>query len=131
MGHRSEAYEKFGKISARTDDTLELATVENLRTGPVLVSFSASWDRVRWEAALHASPNAGWSEAAMATHWECGLAGANFYDGERVEPRIQCFEVGAAAVSDIQACLARMWLGRIRRRILPPVIVHFLLSALT
>ena len=69
----------------------------------------ASWTAVRREAALHASPNAGWPEAAMAYALGVRLGGGNSYDGKRVELPVFNASGRAAAIADIQTSLTRMW----------------------
>jgi adenosylcobinamide-phosphate synthase len=96
-------------MSARTDDLLNWLPARICALVLCLFRTPASWARVRREAALHASPNAGWPEAAMAYALGVRLGGPNYYDGERVELPVFNASGRAAAVSDIQACLARMW----------------------
>jgi adenosylcobinamide-phosphate synthase len=109
VGHRTEAYEKFGKMSARTDDLLNWLPARICALVLCLFRCPASWTIVRREAALHASPNAGWPEAAMAYTLGVRLGGPNYYDGERVELPVFNAAGRAAAVSDIPASLDRMW----------------------
>ena len=81
VGHRNERYEGFGKISARADDVLNWVPARLC----ALISESScgfrNWRRICREAAAHASPNAGWSEAAAASALDVRLGGTNFYDG--------------------------------------------------
>jgi adenosylcobinamide-phosphate synthase len=109
VGHRTEAYEKFGKMSARTDDLLNWLPARICALVLCLFRRPASWATVRREAALHASPNAGWPEAAMAYALGVRLGGSNFYDGKRIELPVFNASGRAAAPSDIQASLAGMW----------------------
>lgn len=109
VGHRTEAYEKFGKMSARTDDLLNWLPARICALVLCLFRCPGSWTTVRREAMLHASPNAGWPEAAMAYALGVRLGGCNYYDGERVELPVFNASGRAAAVSDVQASLARMW----------------------
>ena len=109
VGHRTEAYEKFGKMSARTDDLMNWLPSRICALVLCLFRSPASWATVRREAALHASPNAGWPEAAMAYSLGVRLGGSNYYNGERVELPVFNASGRATAVDDIQASLARMW----------------------
>jgi adenosylcobinamide-phosphate synthase len=109
VGHRTETYEKFGKMSARTDDLLNWLPARICALVLCLFRRPASWATVRREAALHASPNAGWPEAAMAYALGVRLGGSNFYDGKRIELPVFNASGRAAAPSDIQASLAGMW----------------------
>jgi len=109
VGHRTEAYEKFGKTSARIDDFLNWLPARICALVLCLSRFPASWSAVRREAALHASPNAGWPEAAMAYALGVRLGGCNSYDGKRVELPVFNASGRAAAIADIQTSLTRMW----------------------
>lgn len=85
VGHRDERYLYFGRFSARADDVLGFlpARVSALLLAP-RIAFT-QFTALRHQAHQHASPNAGWTEAAMAL--ECGirLGGANDYSGERLD----------------------------------------------
>lgn len=80
IGHREDRWRAFGWAAARTDDLLNLAPA---RIGAVLLCIVApgGW-RILWrDAGRHASPNAGWTEAAMAGALGVRLAGPIRYDG--------------------------------------------------
>jgi adenosylcobinamide-phosphate synthase len=109
VGHRTEAYEKFGKTSARIDDLLNWLPSRICALVLCLSRSPASWTAVRREAALHASPNAGWPEAAMAYALGVRLGGGNSYDGKRVELPVFNASGRAVAIADIQTSLTRMW----------------------
>jgi adenosylcobinamide-phosphate synthase len=83
VGHRTAAYEKFGKASARIDDFLNWAPA---RISAILfcVCSGKNLGIIRAEAACHASPNAGWGESAMAHALGVRLGGDNYYDGKLV-----------------------------------------------
>ncbi len=92
IGHRSERYEAFGKAAARLDDLLNLPAS---RLSALLIvaaalctkdaSARAAWRAVCADARRHASPNAGWPEAAMAGALGLALAGPRSYNGVPVE----------------------------------------------
>jgi adenosylcobinamide-phosphate synthase len=109
VGHRTPAYEKFGKPSARIDDLLNWAPARLCALMICLFRVPASWSKVRREAAAHASPNAGWPEAAMAYALGVRLGGTNFYDGEALEVPIFNVSGRAAGVDDIRISLRRIW----------------------
>ncbi|HZC34883.1 MAG TPA: CobD/CbiB family cobalamin biosynthesis protein, partial [Chthoniobacterales bacterium] len=109
VGHRTEAYEKFGKTSARIDDLLNWLPARICALALCLFGSPASWATVRREAIRHASPNAGWSEAAMAYALGVRLGGRNFYDGVCIELPVFNASGRAAAVADIRASLIWMW----------------------
>jgi adenosylcobinamide-phosphate synthase len=80
IGHREPRWRAFGWASARTDDLLNLIPA---RLAGALLALSAGggW-RVMWrDAGKHASPNAGWPEAAMAGGLNIQLGGPVAYDG--------------------------------------------------
>jgi len=89
IGHRNTRYLYFGRAAARLDDAANWPaarlTAALLCLGAVLtpgVSASRAW-RIMWrDSGTHASPNAGWPEAAMAGALNVALAGPRVYDGE-------------------------------------------------
>jgi adenosylcobinamide-phosphate synthase len=108
-GHRTPAYEKFGKVSARIDDLLNWVPARLCALMICLFRVPASWSKVRREAAAHASPNAGWPEAAMAYALGVRLGGTNYYDGEPVEGPVFNASGRTAGVDDIRFSLSRIW----------------------
>lgn len=80
VGHREPRYRAFGWAAARADDLLNLLPAR-LAGALLCLAGSGGW-RVMWrEAARHASPNAGWPEAAMAGALSVRLGGSVRYDG--------------------------------------------------
>lgn len=80
IGHPEDPLRAFGWASARTDD---LANLVPARFSALLICVAGAggW-RVLWrDRAKHASPNAGWPEAAMAGAVGVRLAGPVRYDG--------------------------------------------------
>ncbi|MGE4431039.1 MAG: adenosylcobinamide-phosphate synthase CbiB [Sphingobium sp.] len=80
IGHRDERWRAFGWAAARIDDLMNLIPA---RIGGVLICLAGGggW-RILWrDARKHASPNAGWTEAAMAGALGLCLAGPVSYDG--------------------------------------------------
>lgn len=92
VGHLNERYRDYGWASARLDD---LANWIPARLTAVLItaacftvshaSPSSAWGSARRDARKHASPNAGWPEAAMAGALGFALGGPRSYDGEVVD----------------------------------------------
>jgi len=80
IGHREPRWRAFGWAAARTDDLLNLVPA---RLSAVLLCCAGpgGWRTVRRDAGKHASPNAGWPEAAMAGALDLRLAGPTTYDG--------------------------------------------------
>jgi adenosylcobinamide-phosphate synthase len=80
IGHREPRWRAFGWASARIDDLANLAPA---RIGGVILCIAGGggWRTMFADARKHASPNAGWTEAAMAGALRVGLAGPVAYDG--------------------------------------------------
>ena len=80
IGHREERWRAFGWAAARADD---LANLVPARLAAILlcVAGGGGWRILVRDAGCHASPNAGWPEAAMAGALGLRLAGPVAYDG--------------------------------------------------
>lgn len=80
IGHREARWRSFGWASARFDDLLNLIPA---RLAGVLVAVAGGggWRAMLRDAGKHASPNAGWPEAAMAGALRVRLGGPAWYDG--------------------------------------------------
>ncbi|KQN32880.1 adenosylcobinamide-phosphate synthase CbiB [Sphingomonas sp. Leaf38] len=83
IGHREERWRAFGWAAARTDDVANLLPA---RLSGVLLCMAGfgGWQTMWRDAGNHASPNAGWPEAAMAGALGLKLAGPIAYDGVSV-----------------------------------------------
>lgn len=81
VGHRSEAYERLGKISALADDFLNFIPARLCALASLLPRGFKHTMEVISDAGNHVSPNAGWSEAAAAWALNLRLGGTNYYDG--------------------------------------------------
>jgi adenosylcobinamide-phosphate synthase len=81
IGHPEAPLRAFGWAAARLDDLLNLVPAR-LSAILICVAGVGGW-RIMWrDHACHASPNAGWPEAAMAGALGVRLAGPISYDGE-------------------------------------------------
>ncbi|MET4101804.1 adenosylcobinamide-phosphate synthase [Roseovarius sp. MBR-78] len=86
IGHRNARYEAFGKVAARLDDLANLipARITGVLFALAAPRYMARALRIMWrDARAHRSPNAGWSEAAMAGALGVRLSGPRAY-GDRV-----------------------------------------------
>ncbi|MET3471717.1 adenosylcobinamide-phosphate synthase [Novosphingobium sp. 1529] len=83
IGHREAPWGPFGWAAARLDDALNLLPA---RLGAVLLCLAGGggWAVLWRDHGRHASPNAGWTEAAMAGALGLRLAGPVVYDGVAV-----------------------------------------------
>ncbi len=89
IGYRTERYRHFGWAAARLDDLLNWAparlTALLIVGASLLLRYDArtAWRILRRDARRHASPNAGWPEAAVAGALGVQLGGAASYFGTR------------------------------------------------
>lgn len=105
IGHREERWRAFGWAAARIDD---LANLLPARLGGALICLAAGhgWKTMWRDAGQHASPNAGWTEAAMAGALRLRLAGPIAYDGVlHDKPWIGPEGRGDAGAADIRRAL--------------------------
>ena len=88
IGYRSEKYRAFGKAAARADDVANWipARLAGLITAAAAALSGTDWARalrIMWrDASTHASPNAGWPEAAFAGALGLALGGPRTYPGQ-------------------------------------------------
>jgi adenosylcobinamide-phosphate synthase len=116
IGHYEPRWRSFGWAAARTDDLMNLLPA---RLSGVLICLmgGGGWRTMFRDARLHASPNAGWPEAAMAGALNLRLAGPIAYDGISHakawigEGRTDAgaSDIDAALTLYIRACLA-LWI---------------------
>jgi len=80
IGHREPRWRAFGWASARFDDLMNLVPA---RLAGVVIALAGrgGWRVMLRDAGKHASPNAGWPEAAMAGTLGVQLGGPAWYDG--------------------------------------------------
>ena len=88
IGHKTERYRDFGYAAARFDDLINLIPA---RLSGLLIAVAAGLSGGKFgeslrimgrDARKHASPNAGWPEAAMAGALGIALAGPRTYAGQ-------------------------------------------------
>ncbi|OAN60158.1 adenosylcobinamide-phosphate synthase CbiB [Sphingomonas sp. TDK1] len=105
IGHREPRWRAFGWAAARTDDLLNLvpARVSGLL---LCVAGGRGWRTLWRDAGKHASPNAGWPEAAMAGALGLRLAGPITYDGVVADKPWIGDGRATADAADIQRALA-------------------------
>jgi adenosylcobinamide-phosphate synthase len=84
IGHREEPYGPYGWAAARLDDLVMLIPARLAGALLCVAGMGAGlrgWRVMARDHARHASPNAGWPEAAMAGALGIRLAGPIAYDG--------------------------------------------------
>jgi adenosylcobinamide-phosphate synthase len=113
IGHRTPRHEAFGFAAARLDDLVNLPAS---RLSALLIiaaaavtrgaSPAAAWRAVLRDAPRHRSPNAGYTEAAMAGALGLALAGPRVYGGIEVADAVMSDGRRQATAADIRAALA-------------------------
>jgi adenosylcobinamide-phosphate synthase len=81
VGHMEERWRAFGWAAARADDVANLVPARIAGALLVLAGGGRGFGVMFRDASKHASPNAGWPEAAMAGALGVRLGGATAYDG--------------------------------------------------
>lgn len=84
IGHKEAPYRHFGWAAARLDDAMNFVPAR-LSAGLICLAGGGGWRICRNHADRHASPNAGWPEAAMAGVLGVRLAGPVRYDGVKAD----------------------------------------------
>ncbi len=88
VGYKNERYREFGTVAARLDDLLNwlparlTAVLMVIGCVPLGLSAGNAWRIARRDARRHASPNAGWPEAAAAGALGIQLGGPARYFGQ-------------------------------------------------
>ena len=118
IGHKTERYLDFGWASARFDDLVNWIPA---RLTALLVAGAAflarradpesAWSTALRDARKHASPNAGWPEAAFAGALGLSLGGPRAYGGETHD--LPTFGDGRSELtaSDILSALVLYWIA--------------------
>ncbi len=116
IGHRTERYNAFGFGAAKLDDLINLIPARLCGGLICLVHRSrSSFEIMMTDATLHASPNAGWPEAAMAATLDVSLAGPRSYQGKMsddsyINPRGRR-EMTRDDITNAVLVLRKSWLG--------------------
>jgi len=111
VGYKNETYREFGTAAARIDDAANFIPA---RLSVPVIAWSArilakqgrsAWNTARHEGRRHASPNAGFPEAAFAGTLRIRLGGPNVYHGKMVHKPFIGIHFGTVKVGDIRkAC---------------------------
>ncbi len=104
IGHKEERWRAFGWAAARLDDIVNLVPARI--AGVLLAAVAGRGFKIMLrDASKHASPNAGWPEAALAGALDVRLGGPAYYDGVLHE-RPHFGDGGYARVADLGRALA-------------------------
>jgi len=112
IGHKDERYLYFGRAAARLDDAANFVpsrlTAVSIWLAAILLGQDASqgWRIWRRDGGLHASPNAGQSEAAMAGALGVRLGGRNVYVGVAHDGPLLNPEGAAASIDKARTALS-------------------------
>ena len=94
LGYRTERFKDFGRTAARIDDAanylparltallMALATCIPFRKGKSARNLKEELRFIRRYGRMHASPNSGYPEAALAGILDCRFGGPHHYFGE-------------------------------------------------
>ncbi|PID89597.1 MAG: cobalamin biosynthesis protein CobD [Bacteroidia bacterium] len=86
IAYKSERYKHFGFFAAKTDDLANYIPARITAGLMVLITFSLRGLRYIFKYGhKHASPNAGYPEAALAGILDCRFGGSNVYHGKRLD----------------------------------------------
>ncbi|MCG2841618.1 adenosylcobinamide-phosphate synthase CbiB [Sandaracinobacter sp. RS1-74] len=114
IGHREDRWRAFGWAAARIDDAANLLPA---RLSGLLICLAGGrgWRTLWRDHGQHASPNAGWPEAAMAGALGVALAGPISYDGQVQQKPWIGAEGRVAGAADLRRALgiylrACLWL---------------------
>jgi adenosylcobinamide-phosphate synthase len=112
IGHKDERYKAFGWAAARLDDLVNLPASRLAALWLILaaaltpgVSARDAAQAVRRDAGHHRSPNAGWTEAAMAGALGLKLAGPRVYGETLVDDAFMGSGRREAGAADIRQAL--------------------------
>ncbi|SIN64378.1 adenosylcobinamide-phosphate synthase [Parasphingorhabdus marina DSM 22363] len=115
IGHLDTRYRDFGWAAARADDAMNYIPAR-MAGFLICIAGPGGWRVMFRDARKHLSPNAGWSEAAMAGALSVEMGGGAFYDGDWIErenlgdgPRPQTRELADALRVYLRACLL-LWI---------------------
>jgi len=111
VGYKNQTYRQFGKASARIDDVLNYLPA---RLSVPVIALAAQFLSGKGERSLktavceganHASPNAGYAEAAFAGALAVKLNGPNYYSGKLVDKPFIGVRFGPSSAGHIKkAC---------------------------
>lgn len=105
IGHKEPRWRAFGWAAARADDGANLAPAR-LAGALIALAGGGGWRTLWRDAPRHASPNAGWPEAAMAGALGVRLGGPATYDGVHADRPVFAREAAPPQARDLARGLA-------------------------
>jgi adenosylcobinamide-phosphate synthase len=112
IGHRTKRHLDFGRTAAQLDDLINLPASRLSALLLAAAAFAtkgasgpAAWQAMWRDGPKHASPNAGYPEAAMAGALGLALGGPRSYDGVGVDGALMGNGRREANAADIRAAL--------------------------
>ncbi len=108
VGHRTDRYEKFGKVAARIDDVLNFIPARLCSLLILSKNNLASWTSLAPDAKKHPSINAGWPEAAMAHQLGVVIGGRMYEKGKLVQTAEMNATGRQPTPNDIEHCISIM-----------------------
>jgi adenosylcobinamide-phosphate synthase len=105
IGHMEPRWRSFGWAAARADDAVNLAPAR-LAGALIALAGGGGWRVMARDAGKHASPNAGWPEAAMAGALNVRLGGPARYDGVWADRPMFAFRAPAPRAEDLARGMA-------------------------
>lgn len=110
IGYKTDKYRDFGWAAARFDDVLNWVPARLTALMIWLTDRDSDWRKIRADARLHRSPNAGWPEAAMAYKHNLALAGPRSYDGKMTDfPLVNPMGKTVLKPGDINETIQTLW----------------------
>ncbi len=111
IGYKTPEFAEFGWASARLDDALNWAPA---RLTAVLITITFGlfdgWRDATKDAALHRSPNAGWSEAFLSRALGIAVSGPRWYHGELKQYAwVNAMGRRDANAKDIDGAVTALW----------------------
>lgn len=111
IGYKTPRHQDFGWAAARIDDAVNWIPAR-LTAALIAVTHGRFdiWSRIRQDAPLHRSPNAGWPEAAMAVVLDVALSGPRSYDGKMQDfPYVNTTGKRDIGIFEIDAAVTALW----------------------
>lgn len=131
IGYKSDRYREFGRFAAKLDDVANFIPARITAILMLLVTGKISglfW--VFKEGQHHASPNAGYPEAALAYILKCQFGGPNYYHGKLLDKPFIGRHQKNLTDEDLKTATYVNWASTILCCLLYSIIFYLLLDVL-